>query len=177
MKTLKESLLTQSEEKVQDLKNELNEAQYYFGHLYTVLDLPAISHAGMTDNVWWSHKLGERFSLSRLMKLTQGQSFRNPNHADLDCSSVAGYLLMYLDNLDVRTLDGGEALVDDHSKIYGMGPALLKKMRSDRVLKHPKDMTIKFRNGRGKNGVKLVFNDPIVFPELTMVIKRNDGTY
>jgi hypothetical protein len=81
---------------------------------------------------------------------------------------------MYLDNLDVRTLEGGEALVDDHSKIYGMGPALLKKMRSDRVLKHPKDMTIKFRNGRGKNGVKLVFNDPIVFPELTMIIKRND---
>ena len=174
MKTLKNSLLAQSEKKVQDIKNELNESKYRFGQLYTILELPAVRLDGMTDNVWWSHKLNERFSSGRLEKLTQGQSFCNPNHLNLDCSSVARYLLMYLDNLDVRTLDGGAALVDDHSKIYGLGPALLKKMRSDRVLKHPKDMTIEFSNGRGKHGVKLVFNDPIVFPKLTMVIKRND---
>ena len=177
MKTLKESLLTQSEEKVQDLKNELNEAKYYFGHLYTVLDLPAIHNAGMTDNVWWSIKLSDVFNYGRLDRLTQGQSFRNPNHADLDCSYIAHKLLLYLDNLDIRTIDGGEALVDNHSKIYGLGPALLKKMRSDRVLKRPKEMTITFRNGRGKHGVKLVFDDPIMYQSLPMIIKRNDGTY
>lgn len=130
MKTLKESLLSKTKDKIVTTKSDMDNYKY-FGYNF-VFD---------SRNSSWGAKAWSMVNIRNLRNVTKGLSWKNPNGQSLygDTSEKIQLLMLWLDNIDISSLDSVD--YTDNKFLAGLWDILKIKAKEDGILNSKRSIT------------------------------------
>lgn len=123
MKSLYESLLSNTKDKIVTAKSDIDNYKY-FGYNF-VFD---------SRNSSWGAKSWSMINIRNLRKVTNGLSYKNPNGQSLygNMSEKLQLFMLWLDNIDISSLDSVD--YTDNKFLAGLWDILKAKAKEDGIL-------------------------------------------
>jgi hypothetical protein len=136
MKTLYESILSNTKTKVETARTDIDNLKYFGGHFRFVAEDGLFRESDMSI-----------ISIKALTKLTKGMKFKNPQ---TEAAMKKGFIhhsdklekfALWMDNLDISELDITDFSVCDVKLMSKLWPFIREKMIEDGLFNKPKIIT------------------------------------
>lgn len=140
MKTLKESLLNKTKDKIETTKIDIDNYKY-FGANFTF----------DSRNSAWGAKDWSMVNIRALRNITKGMTWKNPNGQSLygGMSEKLQLFILWLDNIDLSSLDNSDHI--DNKFLAGLWDILKVKVKEDGIFnKNTTEISVMHPNYRLK---------------------------
>lgn len=165
MRTLYESILDRTKDKVQKTKSVLDRLRYFGGQFEFNSRRGVFRHGDMSI-----------ISIKALERLTKGMEFKNPNtkarmeEGFIYHSDKVEMFIKWLENLDISEF--GDVDPNNNTELGKMCEYIKKRMFEDGLFNKPQIITVRFMKGDGNDGVYISIHKKTEYARLSFYFDK-----